>query len=120
MGNPVVHFDIGCRDKDQSRAFYEAVFDWKAEPYGPYSFKLDTGASRGIQGFTTALGHEPHNYVMVYVEVDDIPACLAKVRAAGGSVMVPETEVPGSGHFAWINDHHGNLLGLWKPARQEA
>ncbi len=32
VGNPVVHFDIGCRDKEQSRRFYEKMFGWKSEP----------------------------------------------------------------------------------------
>ncbi len=74
MGSPVVHFDIGCRDAERSRAFYTQLFDWSSEPYGPSSFRLTTGASRGIDGYTTALGHEPHSYVMIYVEVPDIPA----------------------------------------------
>ncbi len=116
MGNPVVHFEIGCRDKDQSREFYEQVFGWKSQPYGPYSFKFDTGSPRGIQGFTTALGHEPHSYVLLYIEVDDVAAQLEKIKSHGGNVIVPETPVPNSGHFAWCSDPNGNLFGLWKPA----
>lgn len=116
MPTPVVHFEIGCPDKDESRAFYETVFGWKSEGYGPFSYRFDTGSPRGIQGFTTALGHEPHRYVMVYVEVDDIPAHLAKAEAHGGKTMVPETEVPGMGWFAWLTDPAGNRVGLWKPA----
>lgn len=115
MGKPVVHFDIGCHDKDRSRAFYETVFGWKSEPYGPFSFKLDTGSPRGIQGFTTALGHEPHSYVMLYVEVEDIPKHLETIESQGGRVIVTETPVSGAGHFAWCHDPHGNLFGLWKP-----
>ena len=117
MGQPVVHFEIGCQDKERSRAFYEQVFGWAAEPYGPYSFKFDTGSPRGIQGFTTALGHEPHQYVMLYIEVDDIADTLRKIESQGGSVVVPENPVPGSGHFAWCRDPQGNLFGLWKPER---
>ena len=51
----------------------------------------------------------------VYVEVDDISAILTKVEELGGSVMVPENEVTGMGHFAWIKDPDGNQVGLWKP-----
>jgi len=113
MGKPVVHFEIGCPDKDKSRAFYEDVFGWTSEPYGPLSYRLNTGSDRGIQGLTTALGHEPHNYVMFYIEVDDIPAHLAEITAHGGKVIVPETPVPGSGRLAWCHDPSGNLFGLW-------
>lgn len=114
MGNPVVHFDIGCRDKERSREFYTGLFDWKTEA-NPFSLAIDTRSEEGIQGFLTALGHEPHHYVMVYVQVDDIGATLARVEDLGGQVVVPETEAPGQGHFAWISDPDKNLVGLWKP-----
>ncbi len=116
MGNPVVHFDIGCRDKEQSRLFYEKMFGWKSEPYGPLSVKFDTESSRGINGFTTALGHEPHNYVMLYVEVEEIAPYLQLLESMGGTVIVSETQVPDSGWFAWCKDPAGNLFGLWKPS----
>ncbi len=116
MPNAIVHFDIGCRDREKTNSFYTSLFDWKTTDYGPLSKSIDTGSEEGIQGFMTALGHEPHNYVMMYVAVDEIGPYLEKVVALGGSVMVPETEVPGQGKFAWIKDIDGNQVGLWKKA----
>lgn len=115
MPNPVVHFDIGCRDREKTNEFYTALFDWKTTDYGPFSKSINTGSDSGIAGYMTALGHEPHNYVMVYVEVDEIAPYLEKVVELGGKVMIPENEVPGQGSFAWINDIEGNMIGLWKP-----
>ena len=116
MPDPVIHFDIGCRDSEESREFYEKMFGWRSQPYGPFSFQLETGAAKGINGFTTALGHEPQNYVMLYVEVESIPEKLSALKTLGGEVVVPETTVPGSGSFAWCKDPSGNLFGLWKSA----
>jgi predicted enzyme related to lactoylglutathione lyase len=118
MSRPVVHFEIGCRDRQKADAFYSALFGWKTSDYGPFSRSIDTGSARGIPGFITALGHEPQHYVMVYVEVDDIQALLLKVAELGGSIHVPENEIPGVGSFAWIRDLDDNLVGLWKPAGQ--
>lgn len=115
MPAPVVQFEIGCPDHEASREFYEALFGWKTQEYGPSSYRFDTGSPRGIQGFTTNLGHEPRRYVMVYVEVDDVPAYLAKAESLGGKTLIPETEVPGQGWFAWMTDPAGNRVGLWKP-----
>ncbi len=115
MGKPVVHFDIGCRDKEKISEFYCTLFDWSRSDYGPYSQRIATGADKGIEGFVTSLGHEPHNYVMLYVEVDDIPAYTKRVEELGGKVLIPETEAPGQGHFAWLADPEGNMFGLWKP-----
>lgn len=117
MPNPLVHFDIGCRDMEKTREFYVKLFHWKTEPYGPSSVMVDTGSDQGIGGAITALGHEPHNYVMIYVQVEDLQATLDRVEALGGKTRIPPTPVPGSGDFAWFVDPEGNLIGLWKPAR---
>lgn len=112
MPNPVVHFDVGCRDREKTNEFFTQLFGWSTDDYGPLSKKVNTGSDDGINGYLTALGHEPHNYVMVYIEVDDIVATLNNVGALGGAVVIPKTEIPGGGHFAWFKDIDGNTLGL--------
>jgi uncharacterized protein len=114
MGQPVVHFEIGCRDVEKTQAFYTRLFDWKTEPYGPARM-VSTGSDAGIQGHINALGHEPHNDVLVYVQVDDLKACMDKAAKLGGKTLVPPTDVPGMGQFAWIADPEGNTVGIWKP-----
>ena len=32
---PVVHFEIGCRDSAKTQEFYRKLFDWKIETFGP-------------------------------------------------------------------------------------
>ncbi|GJQ28706.1 MAG: hypothetical protein HBSAPP03_05900 [Phycisphaerae bacterium] len=113
MGCPVVHFEIGGRDSAKLSAFYAKLFDWKVDAYGPAQM-INTGNPVGIQGHINALGHEPHTYSLIYVMVNDIPAYIKKAEAAGATMIVPETEVPGTGHFAWLKDPEGNLFGLWK------
>jgi len=118
MGNPVVHFEIGCRDQARTVDFYANLFSWSPSPYGPSSAMLDTGSERGIGGHVTSLGHEPHTYVMLYVEVDDIPGYIASAEALGGSVIIGETATPEGGSFAWLKDPEGNPFGLLKPAEK--
>jgi predicted enzyme related to lactoylglutathione lyase len=115
MGQPVVHFEIGCRNSPKTQEFYAKLFDWKIQEHGPAAM-VDTGSKEGIMGHITALGHEPHNYVAVYVQVDNLQAYLDKAGKLGGKTLVPPTEVPGMGHFAWMADLDGNIIGLWKPA----
>jgi predicted enzyme related to lactoylglutathione lyase len=76
---------------------------------------IDPGVDAGIPGHITALGHEPHNYVTVYVEVDDLQNYLDKAEGLGGKMIIPPTEVPEMGSFAWFADIDGNTIGLWKP-----
>lgn len=113
MKNPIVWFEIGGRDTSRMKSFYESLFDWKFANHGGTEM-LDS-VPEGIGGHLNSLGHEPHNYVTVYVQVEDIPAYLAKAESLGGKTIVPATEVPGMGHFAWFLDLDGNAVGLWKP-----
>ena len=115
MGNPVVHFEIGCRDKVRTKRFYAGLFGWSIEPKGPAE-AITTGSQAGINGHITSLGHEPHQYVTFYAEVDDVAAHLEKAERLGGRAMVPETEIPGEGRFAWLADPDGNVVGLWRSA----
>jgi predicted enzyme related to lactoylglutathione lyase len=112
MGKPVVHFEIGCRDSAATQAFYAELFDWKMSPMG-LAAMVDTGSENGIQGHITSLGHEPHNYVTVYVEVDDLQATIDQATSLGGKMIVPPVPIP-RGQFAWIADPEGTLIGLFR------
>lgn len=116
MSHPVVHFEIGCRDSKKTQRFFSDLFGWKIEEAGPAAM-ISTGSDEGIGGHITALGHEPHRYVTVYAQVDDVSAHLAKAEKLGGETLVPATEIPGMGQFAWFADPDGNTIGLWKPAQ---
>jgi uncharacterized protein len=109
MGQPVVHFEIGCRDIGKTANFFGS---WQTQAMGPAAM-ISTGANSGIQGHITALGHEPHNYTTFYVQVDDVQAYLDKAAALGGKTLVPPVEIP-TGTFAWFSDPEGNMIGLWK------
>lgn len=113
MGRPVVHFEIGCEDSAKTTAFYSSLFDWQITAAGPANV-VDTGSKKGIQGHITSLGHEPHHYVTVYIEVDDIKAYLEKATKLGGKTIVPAIPIP-TGQFAWIADPDGNVIGLLQP-----
>ncbi len=112
MGRPVVHFEIGCRDKARTSEFFAKLFEWNMQEAGPATM-IDTGAGSGIPGHITALGHEPHNYVTVYIEVEDVQAYLDKAVALGGKALLPVITLP-TGQFSWFSDPDGNTLGLWK------
>ena len=116
MPNPVVHFEIGCKDLEKADRFYSSLFGWSVSQMGPARM-IATGAQEGIQGHFTALGHEPHHYTIFYVQVENIAASLAKAESLGGKTVVPQVDIPNYGSFAWFADGDGNTVGLWKPAQ---
>lgn len=115
MGAPVVHFEIECQNHRSTVAFYRDLFGWGMAGHRPTMSMANTGSTVGIQGHLSSLRHPPHQYVTVYVQVDDLEASLAKASKLGGKAIVPPQEVPGMGHFAWFQDPAGNRIGLWKP-----
>lgn len=112
MSNPVVHFEIGCKDSKATQSFYANLFDWKIAEAGPAAM-IDAG--KGPTGHITELGHEPHHYTIIYVGVDDVQGYIDKAAKLGGKMLVPPIPIP-TGTFAWIQDPAGNTVGLWKPA----
>jgi predicted enzyme related to lactoylglutathione lyase len=110
MPHSICHFEIGCRDRAKTKEFFNKMFDWKMEDAGPATF-IQTGNDVG--GHITTLGHEPHNYTIFYVKVDDVKAYLEKAGALGGKTLVPPIAIP-TGTFAWFADPEGNTIGLWQ------
>ena len=109
MPNPVVHFEIGCRDSARTQQLYRDLFDWTIDA------STSTIGGAGIGGHITSLGHEPQHYTMFYVQVDDIAAHIAKAESLGFKKLVGPVHLP-TGAFAWIADPDGNTIGLWKVA----
>jgi len=60
MPHPVVHFEIGCQDKEKTSSFYRSVFGWAIDS-GPMGI-IETGSASGIPGHIASLGHEPHQF----------------------------------------------------------
>ena len=114
MGQPVVHFEIGIRRSEQAKQFFSALFGWEIQTQGP-ALMIATGSAEGIQGNLAQSETEPKSYVTIYVQVDDVAATLNHVERLGGKILVPASEVPGMGHFAWFSDLDNNAIGLWKP-----
>jgi predicted enzyme related to lactoylglutathione lyase len=109
MGHPVVHFEIGCKDRAKTEKFFSELFGWQIGA----GAMIDTASKQGIPGHITSLGHEPEHYTIFYVEVDDVQASLDKVAALGGKTLVPPVKIP-TGTFAWFSDLDGNTIGLLK------
>ena len=112
--HPVVHFEIGCRDRAKTDKFFSDLFGWKIDS-GPAGL-IETAGEGGIPGHISSLGHEPHHYTIFYVRVEDVQAYLDKAVALGGKVLVPPIKIP-TGTFAWLADIEGNMVGLLKPGR---
>lgn len=116
MGNPVMHFEITGKDGAALRKFYKGLFGWKIDARNPMKYGIVNTDSdgKGIAGGITESRETKMRGVCVYVQVPDLDKTLAKVRKAGGKIVVPPTEIPNMVTFAIFTDPQGNSVGLVK------
>lgn len=112
MGVPITHFEIGCRNLENGRKFYGELFGWEFQEMMGVAMVCPQG--RGIGGHLSAAGQPPSNHVTFYAEVEDLEHYLAHATRLGAQVIIPKTEIPQMGWFAWFADPDGNVIGLWQ------
>jgi predicted enzyme related to lactoylglutathione lyase len=117
--HPIVHVEIPAVDTKAAGTFYRDVFNWTVDTDNSFDYVMFQ-AEGGPGGGFTKVGQnntEPGD-VVIYIDVDDIEASLAKIGSLGGQTLTGKTEVPGMGWFAIFADPTGNAIGLWTAAGQ--
>lgn len=115
MGNPVVHFAIYADDPLRAMAFYEAVFGWSFEPWGPPEYwKIETGSGLGapagaLSKRAEAPGEGTPNAYRCTIAVADCDASIAFIEQHGGTRASPTVTIPTVGSVAEFRDPEGNL-----------
>ena len=111
----IVHFEIPADDPERAIKFYEKVFDWQIEKWdGPIEYWLIMTGEEDKPGIDGGLARreDPTTGVENTIDVKDLDASLANVKANGGKVIRPRMAVPGVGWMAYIKDTEGNVFGL--------
>jgi len=118
MPNNLASFAIHVDDVDRARSFYQEVFDWKFEPWGPPGFYLiHTGdeVSPGIQGLMHARQEPLTGTGMkgaeITIAVDDLDAVRARVERSGGTITYGPGAIPTVGTLIRFLDTEGNDCG---------
>ena len=109
------HLALNADDVQRAKQFYEAVFGWKFEPWGPPDYYQVRNAGDGFIGALQGRRELKDGAAMLGFEatmaVDDIAATIKAVEAAGGRVVRPTIYIEGVGRLAYFEDTEGNLVG---------
>ena len=119
MTNDVVHFAIHAHDCQRAKAFYEQVFGWSFEPWGPPEFWLIHTSPAGIRGaLQKRRGPAPDpeaDPAMIGYEctigVADVEATAQAVEEHGGQVTLPPMVLETVGTLIMFRDTEGNTVG---------
>ena len=119
MANNLRAFAIHADNVQRAKKFYESVFEWRFEAWGPPDFYLiHTGGEpapmgllqhrhepltgSGLRGFECTIG------------VDDVAAIARAVEAGGGTMVMKEAHIPTVGTLIKFLDTEGNLVVAMK------
>src|SRR4249920_1951798 len=122
MNNAISWFEIGTTDLDRATKFYETIFGVTLAPLDLPNIKMRMfplddmmtqvgGALVDSGGFHKVSATDGP---LIYLNANpDVQNILDKVIGAGGSIMVPKTEIsPEYGFMAVITDTEGNRIAL--------
>ncbi len=115
--NHVVHFAIHADDVERARVFYESVFGWSFEAWGPPDFYLVQTGPEGDRGVRGALQKRqvplvPGQGIATYectIGVSSVADTAQAVEKHGGEIVVPETQIPTVGTLVQFKDTEGNV-----------
>lgn len=117
MGRPVVHWELWSQNPEQVSDFYKNVFEWEIQHIPEMDYRLVNTGEGGIGGGIMKPQDGPIPApTSLYIDVDDLDAYAAKIKAAGGTMIVEKQGVPGMGAISLFLDPEGRMIGLWKAA----
>jgi predicted enzyme related to lactoylglutathione lyase len=133
--NPVVHFEMGYKDRARMVKFYETAFGWKTQQMGPdmgnyvVAQTTETDENRMVQtkgaingGFYQKTDDPLSQAPSVVVSVDDVHVAMKAVEGAGGKILGGLNEkgehtlepqmIPGVGLWISVQDTEGNRFSI--------
>ena len=117
MSNNVDFFAINADDVPRARTFYQTVFGWRFEPWGPPGFYLiETGEGPAVGGALQERRELVPAQKMIGFEctigVADIDEAIRAIEANGGRLAAPKFHIPTVGTVAYFLDTEGNVAGI--------
>jgi predicted enzyme related to lactoylglutathione lyase len=115
----VAHFAINADDVDRALRFYQRVFNWKFQAFGPPGFYMvdeqsarATVALRGsLQKRREIVPGVPMRGFECTISVEDIRSTCSAVEKNGGKIVMPICTLAGIGQLLFFQDPEGNIVG---------
>jgi uncharacterized protein len=109
--------DLGVDDVQKASAFYTAQFGWDVQQGPPeaggYSIAHLDGNT--VAGIGPKMGSpDAPNAWMTYIATDDADATAAKIKGAGGQLLMGPMDVMDVGRMAVAMDTTGAAFGIWQ------
>ncbi len=106
------YVEFPARDLAGTRAFFESVFGWSFEDYGPdYIAFANEGLDGGFYRSDLKAGTETGSALIVFYS-DELENTQARIEQAGGIIVQPIFDFPGGRRFHFT-EPSGNEFAVW-------
>jgi len=122
----VVHFELPTDDFARASKFYSETFGWQLMDMPEMNYVMantvDVDQATHIPKEPGAIngGFMKRNAIITSptfaINVADVDAATAKIKAAGGTIIKERTAVGDMGFIVYFKDTEGNLLSVWQNA----
>lgn len=113
--------EILTKDVTKAEAFYQKVLGWSAEgmPIEGMDYRFLKNGGAPVAGLMENPNKQAPAHWLSYINVEALSQAVAKVKEAGGEVLVESQEVPGMGTLAVVTDDQGAVFALWQSAQEK-
>ncbi|MFC7536089.1 VOC family protein [Sphingomonas sp. GCM10030256] len=126
MANPAgsfIWYELITPDVDGAKRFYDAVVGWNVADRSdfPNGYRMigrsDGTSAGGILPLSAEMQeHGARPGWLGYVSVDDVDAAVDRMKADGGTALMPPFDIPGVGRVALVADPDGAPFYLMRPS----
>lgn len=113
-------YELSTSDLAAAGEFYNRVLGWSVTDAGMegFTYHLATATDGAMVAGMSSTDHQdgsPPPSWLIYFTSSNVDDRAASIEAAGGSVLVPPSDIPGTGRFAVCTDPQGAAFGLLQP-----
>jgi uncharacterized protein len=108
--------DVAAPDMGKARAFYGGLFGWDIQEGPPETggYSMATMGGQQVAGIAPTTSEEMPAAWTTYIATDDADQTAAKIKAAGGQMLMDPFDVLDVGRMGIAVDPGGAAFGLWQ------
>ena len=107
VNHPVIRWQLIAPDPEASSIFFKQLFGWQTDRNNALGYREVQAGDGGIHGGIWPAPEGVKPFVQLFVQVDDIDACVEKATKLGATVIVPKTALPDGNTMAVLLEPHG-------------
>ena len=119
MPNYIARFAINADDVPRARDFYQKVFGWTFEPWGPPNFYLIQPGEAPPGGFGGLLQEHrelvPNGRMIGFectIVVENLDQTIRAIESNGGKMVTEKFHIPTVCTVAYFQDTEGNVAAV--------